>query len=163
MEAILKQILDHRFFEGFPAHLFEGIALCAQSVSFDADEPIYNESDDAEEFFLIQNGRVALELHAGHRGTLIIQTTAQGEVLGWSWIFAPYPRRYDARAVTPVTAIALQGECLRRQCDKEHHLGHELYRRFALAMLASLHATRMQLMDLYSRHQPLSGSSERRS
>lgn len=162
MEAIVKQILDHRFFEGFPQHLFEGIALCAQHVAFQGDTPIYSEGDDAEDFFLIHDGRVALELHAGHRGTLIIQTIGPDEVLGWSWIFAPYRRRFDARAVTPVEAIALQGECLRRQCDSNHQLGHELYRRFALAMLASLHATRMQLMDWYSRHQPLSGCATRR-
>ena len=159
---MLHQILEHRFFEGFPQQLFEGITLCAQSVSYAADALIYREGDGAEEFFLVQAGRVALELHAGHRGTLIIQTIGPGEVLGWSWLFAPYRRRFDARAVTALTAIAFQTECLLRQCDRNHHLGHELYRRFSLAMLASLQATRIQLLDLYGRGHNLPSDSTRR-
>lgn len=162
MDDTLNQIFEHRFFEGFPRQLFRGLTTCAQPVDYAVDARIYREGDAAEAFFLLQTGRVALELHAGHRGTLIVQTLGAGEVLGWSWLFAPYRRRFDARAVTSVTAIAFQTECLRRLCDRNHHLGYEFYRRFSLAMLASLQATRFQLLDLYGRGDHLPGGSARR-
>lgn len=131
--------------------MFEGLTVCSQNVTFRTDELIYREGDDAEAFFLIQSGRVALELHAGHHGPLIIQTIGRDEVLGWSWLFEPYRRRFDARAVTPVTAMALEAECLRRQSEQNHHLGYELYRRFSRAVVSSLQAARLQLLDVYSR------------
>lgn len=154
METVFQQIRQHPFFEGFPETLFDGLKLCAQEVTFSAADQIYSEGDDAEEFFLIQTGRVALELHAGHHGNLIIQTIGPGEVLGWSWLFAPFRRRFDARALTPVVALALEAECLRRQCEQDHHLGHELYRRFSEVVVTNLQAARIQLLDLYSRKPP---------
>jgi CRP/FNR family cyclic AMP-dependent transcriptional regulator len=163
METIFQQIREHPFLEGFPETLFEGLKLCAQQVRFSAEDQIYTEGDDAEEFFLIQTGQVALELHAGQHGTLIIQTIGPGEVLGWSWLFAPYRRRFDARAVTPVTALALEAECLRRQSEQNHHLGHELYRRFSMAVVTNLQAARIQLLDLYSRRPPLQRRSRDKS
>jgi len=163
MEPIFQQIRQHPFFEGFPETLFEGLRLCARNVAFAPEEQIYTEGDAAEEFFLIQTGRVALELHAGHHGTLIIQTIGSGEVLGWSWLFAPYCRRFDARAVTPVTALALEAECLRRQSEQNHHLGHELYRRFSQAVVTNLQSARIQLLDLYSLKPPLQQRSRDKS
>lgn len=163
MLTIFQQIREHPFFEGFPEALFKGLRLCAQKVEYAADEKIYRQSDEAEEFFLILTGRVALELHAGQHGFLIIQTIGPGEVLGWSWLFAPYRRRFDARAVTPVTALALEAECLRRQCEQNHHLGHEIYRRFSQAVVTNLQAARIQLLDLYSRKPPLQQRSRDKS
>src|SRR5438046_2229348 len=46
-------------------------------------------------------------------GPLTIDTMEEGEVLGWSWLVPPYRYFGDARAVTPVSATALDGDCLR--------------------------------------------------
>jgi CRP/FNR family cyclic AMP-dependent transcriptional regulator len=160
MQTIFEQIRQHPFFEGFPETLFEGLTLCVENVAFDADAPIYTEGD-AEGFYLIQSGIVSLELDAGHHGTLIIQTIGPGEALGWSWLFEPYRRQFNARAVTPVTALLLEAECLRRQSDQNHHLGHEIYRRFSRTVVSNLQAARIQLLDLYSRKPPPQRRSKR--
>jgi CRP-like cAMP-binding protein len=154
MQTILDQILEHPFFETFPPQLFEDVAICAETMVFDTDELIYRQGDEADAFYLIQNGRIALELPAGHQGILIIQTIGEGEMLGWSWIFPPYRRQFDARSLRSSRAIVLQAECLRRQCQSNHHLGHELYRRFSQAALTSLQAARFQLLDLYGHQRP---------
>ena len=126
MNTINDQIRRHPFFAGFPEELFQGLRLCANPVTYADGETIYRQGDHAEVFFLVQSGRIALELQAGHQGTVIIQTISAGQMLGWSWLFEPFRRQFDARAVTAVTALALQAECLRHQCDLNHHLGHEL-------------------------------------
>ncbi len=151
MGSIIREIRQHAFFEGFPEALFKELRTCADQVPYGVDEFIYRQGDPAEAFFLILQGRIALELYGGHHGAMIVQTVGEGEILGWSWLFPPYRRHFDARAVTPVAAISLQAYCMREQAEHNHHLGHELYKRFSRAVVTSLQAARIQLLDVYSR------------
>jgi hypothetical protein len=90
-----------------------------------------------------------VETFAPGRGPIIIQTLGEGEVLGWSWLIAPYRWRFDGRAVELTRAIALDGECLRGKCEEDHNFGYKLMKRFAHVMEQRLQATRLQLLDVY--------------
>jgi CRP/FNR family cyclic AMP-dependent transcriptional regulator len=46
-------------------------------------------------------------------------------------------------------AIALDGKCLREKCEKDHDLGYEIMKRFAVIIAERLEATRLQLLDIY--------------
>jgi CRP-like cAMP-binding protein len=151
MATIVQHIRRHPFFEGFPEALFATFRTCAESQTFASDQVLYKQGDAAESFFLIFEGRVAQELYCGHHGALIVQTVGPGEVLGWSWLFPPYRRLFDARTITAVEAIALQAGCLTALAEPDHPLGYELYKRLSRAMVASLQAARLQLLDIYSR------------
>jgi CRP/FNR family cyclic AMP-dependent transcriptional regulator len=70
-------------------------------------------------------------------------------VLGWSWLFPPYRWQFDARAVEPVRAFRLDGNCLRTKCEADHDLGYELVKRFLYQVHTRLERTRMQLLDIY--------------
>ena len=72
-----------------------------------------------------------------------------GEILGVSWIASPYVSEFDATAVESGSAIEVDAACLRGKCIDDPELGHELYRRFATMLKSRLHATRLQLLDLY--------------
>jgi len=50
--------------------------------------------------------------------------------------------RFDARAMEPVRAIALDGRCLRGRSEEDHDLGYELMKRCARVMEQRLQATR---------------------
>ena len=71
------------------------------------------------------------------------------DVLGWSWLIPPYRWRFDARAIDLTRAIALDGKCLRGKCDQDPRLGYELLKRVAAIMAERLHATRLQMLDVY--------------
>ena len=86
---------------------------------------------------------------APQRGAIAIDTVGEGDVLGWSWLIPPYHWHFDARAVEPTRAIALDGRCLRGKCDADHELGYELMKRFAQVIEQRLEATRWQLLDVY--------------
>jgi hypothetical protein len=88
-------------------------------------------------------------MFAPSRGPIILQTLGEGEVLGWSWLVAPYRWRFDGRAVELTRAIALDGECLRGKCEEDHDLGYELMKRVSLVMEKLVQATRLQLADVY--------------
>ena len=73
-------------------------------------------------------------------------------MLGWSWIIPPYHWHYDARAIEPTSAIALDAKCLRIKCEEDHDLGYELLKRFTNVITQRLEATRLQLLDVYGVH-----------
>jgi hypothetical protein len=79
-----------------------------------------------------------------------MEMAAEGEVLGWSWLVAPYRWHFDARAVGRVRAIAIDGKCLRAKCQKHHDLGYELLRRTVDMVGQRLEAEHFRLLDLYS-------------
>ena len=150
MKKTLDSILaEHPFPKGLSRAHLKFLAGCARNVRFEEGSFLLREGQGADHFFLIRRGRVSIEIYAPGRGAIPVQTVEAGEVLGWSWIVPPYRSRFDARAATTVSAIALDGRCLRAKCARDHELGYELLRRFAAVVSRRLEATRFQLLDLY--------------
>jgi hypothetical protein len=52
-------------------------------------------------------------------GAMTVLTVGAGEVLGWSWLVPPYRWNFDARALEPTRAIALDGKCLRTKAEQD--------------------------------------------
>jgi CRP-like cAMP-binding protein len=150
METLEHIIADHPFFADLDAQYTKILVGCASNVRFDAGVYIFKEGEEANEFFLIRRGRVALEIFAPQRKPAIIATLGEGEILGWSWLLPPYHWRFHARVVEPTRAIALDGKCLRAKCEENHDLGYELLKRFAKIIERRLEAARLQLMDVYA-------------
>ena len=125
------------------------VAGCGTNVAFAAEDVLFHERGQADTFYVLRQGRVALELHSPTRGPVTIETLDAGEVLGWSWLFPPYQWHFGARALTPVRATAFDGACPRRKCDEDPALGYELVTRFAQVILERLQWTRLRLLDVY--------------
>lgn len=149
MRTLETVLAEHPFFAGLEQRYLQIIVGCATNVVFEKGQIIFREGEEANRFYLIRQGRVALEVHAAGIGTLTIQTLDAGDILGWSWLVPPYRWHFDARAVELTRAIALDGECLRRKCEEDHDLGYELLKRFAEIITQRLQATRLQLLDVY--------------
>ncbi len=148
----LEAILDKQPFlaglEGRQRRLMVG---CARNRRFDTGAFLLREGAPADEFFLIREGRVALEIAPPDKAPIVIATLGPGDVIGASWLIPPYRWRLDARAVEPVHAIGLDAACLRGKCERDHDLGYELMKRFLPIFVERLHATRLQLLDVYGR------------
>jgi CRP-like cAMP-binding protein len=149
METLERILSEHPFFKGLEEPYLQLLVGCASNVRFNAGEVVFREGEEANRFYLIRQGKVAVEMFAPSRGPIILQTLGEGEVLGWSWLVAPYRWRFDGRAVELTRAIALDGECLRGKCEEDHNLGYELMKRVSLVMEKLVQATRLQLADVY--------------
>ncbi len=149
METIEDLLGSHRFFAGLDHDALQLIAGCAVNTHFPQGSYIFRQGEAADRFYVIRHGRVALEIHSPGRGPLVIDTMDEGEVLGWSWLIQPYRYYCDARAVTPVSATALDGACLRGKCEADTALGYQLLKRVTSVMHRRLESTRMRLLDLY--------------
>jgi CRP/FNR family transcriptional regulator, cyclic AMP receptor protein len=142
------------FFKGIGPEYLAVLAGCATNVTFEAGETLFREGEQAHQFFVIREGRVALDVFATGRGPVSIQTAGSGEVIGWSWLFPPHTWRFSARTLEPTRAIALDGTCLIGKCERDHSFAYELLKRFADVMSSRLDATRLQLLDVYASSAP---------
>lgn len=151
--ATLEELLhDHPLFAGAPAELMQLVAGCARNRIFHAGEYLFREGDPANEVFLIREGRVALEINAPGRVAVVIETLTAGEFAGASWLIPPYLWVFDARAIELTRTTGIDAACLRGKCDADHDLGYEMMKRFLPAVVKRLHATRLQILDVYGRH-----------
>jgi len=125
------------------------IAGCAREVTLKPGEVLFREGDVADTLYLIRAGTVAIEMFVPTRGTITIETVGAGDVVGWSWLFPPYRLRFDARALSAVTAGAVEASCLRARMAADPELGYDLLFHLAKVLAERLSATRMRLLDVY--------------
>ncbi|MBK9739751.1 MAG: cyclic nucleotide-binding domain-containing protein [Actinobacteria bacterium] len=149
MRTLAEYLPEHPFFAGLDPASMDVVLGCAQNVHFAAGEMLFQTGSPADTFYVIRQGRVALEAHDPRSGTMVVATLSEGEVAGWSWLVPPYRWMFDARAVSPVSAVALDGDCLRGKCDQDPALGYALMQRVAHVMYERLQDARIRLLDLY--------------
>jgi CRP-like cAMP-binding protein len=146
LEPLLR---GHRFFDGLDPAYLSLLAGCAANEVAPAGSLMFREGDPARTFYLIREGRLALEIAAPGRGALVVQTLTAGDVAGFSWLIEPHRWEFDGRAVDRVRAVRLDGTCLRGKCEDDPRLGYDLMCRFAALATSRLQATRLQVMDVY--------------
>jgi CRP/FNR family transcriptional regulator, cyclic AMP receptor protein len=146
MNSLRDKLVAYRFFSGMqPAHLTL-VAQNASEVKFKRDEMLFRESEPANRFFLLGKGKVALEVHDLVNGTVFIEELREGDVLGWSWLFPPFVWHFQARALEPTEAIALDGARLLIAAERDHDFGYELMKRVAQVVIHRLQAARHRLL-----------------
>ena len=150
METLERVIGEHPFFAELESYYTSLLAGCAANVRFHPGSYIFKEGEEANQFYLIRSGKVALELFPPQHKPIVIETLDDGDILGWSWLLPPYLWKFHAHAVQDTRAIALDGKCLRSKCEQNHDLGYEVMKRFAQIMERRLQATRLQLLDVYA-------------
>ncbi|UCD63024.1 MAG: cyclic nucleotide-binding domain-containing protein [Candidatus Zixiibacteriota bacterium] len=149
MQTLKPYLAEHPFLQGMAERHIELLVGCASNVRFDEGQYIFREGDEANEFYFIRHGKLALEVFRPHKGGIVVQTLKAGDVVGWSWLIPPYFRHFDCRAVELTRAIVLDGTCMREKCNEDYQLGYEIMKRFAHVMEDELLALRLQLLDIY--------------
>jgi CRP-like cAMP-binding protein len=111
---------------------------------------LFEEGADADSFYLIAQGKVALELASAGRSPMIIQTLGPGDLVGLSWLLPPHRWNWRARVVGESRLVVFDAVEVRRQCEENRDLAPDVYQVLAAEMADRLHSTRLRLLDLYS-------------
>ena len=146
IETLLK---EHPFFQDMRQEYIDSLAGCASNVRFKARETVFQQDEKANHFYILESGKIAIDLSTPGRGVLTIETLGEGQVLGWSWLFPPYEWQYGARAVEDTKAIAMDARCLRGKCETDPALGYDLMKRFSAIMARRMQRARLQVLDIY--------------
>ncbi len=148
MRSIAQSLPDHPFFAGLGPDTLELLAGCATNVRFRPGEFLFREGGPAEAFYVVRHGRVSLQMRTP-TADVVLDTAHDGDVIGWSWLIAPYRWTFDARATEDTTAVAFDGLCLRSKCEQDTALGYVLLQRVVQVMASRLQSARVRLLDLY--------------
>jgi CRP/FNR family cyclic AMP-dependent transcriptional regulator len=149
METLEAILAEHPFFKGLETRHLKPLAECGSRVRFKPGEFLCRQDQEARQFYLIYQGRVAVEIFSHRRGPVTIQTIGEDGVLGWLWFIKPYHWHFDARAMELTRAVALDVGCLLKACEGNHELGYELMKRYAHNLAVQFRVTKLQLMDMY--------------
>ncbi len=146
--SLAALIGEQELFKGLAPRYLNLLAEAAMLKEFAAGELIFREGDPANRFYLILDGEVALESTTRERGSVLLQTIGENDVLGWSWLFPPYYWHFDARAAAATKAIFFYGTWLRENCERDHDFGYEMLKRMSAVVIQRLQATRKKLAEL---------------
>ena len=156
-ETLVAVLQKHPFVGEFQPQHIEKLSALAKEVQFERDSVIFHEGDECHDFYLIIKGRVALEMEA-LRHTLRVQTLGAGDEFGWSAMLMGRGKHFQARALEPVTALAIDGTELLEACRRDNSLGFALMYRMLGVVSERLQATRLQLHDMHSPVARLAGN-----
>lgn len=144
-----RSLADHPLLSGLPDGTAELMAGCAEVATFDPGSLLLREGDQADTVYLIQSGRVAIEVQGPGQGRRVVETVGPGDVVGLSWIAPPFRWHFDARALDPVRAIGVHTAALRTAMRRDPAIGYPLLERLSSVVIGRLQTTRIRLLDLY--------------
>jgi CRP/FNR family transcriptional regulator, cyclic AMP receptor protein len=147
--TLLATLKKHPFVDDFQPEHVERLRGLAREVSFAADQVIFSEGDDTHEFYLIVEGRVALEMQEPDH-VLRVQTLSAGDELGWSSVLMGRGKYFQARALERTEALAMDGAQLLAACRADPTFGFAFMYRMLGVVSERLQATRLQLHDMHS-------------
>ncbi len=150
METLEPLLAEHPFVRGMSPSQIETVAGCASNVRFQTGQYLFKDGEEANQFYIIRKGRIAIEAASPTHDPILIHTYGDGEILGWSWLVPPYRWRFSGKALELTRVLMIDGKCLRGKCEKDHDLGYELLKRFADILAGRLDSARLQLIDMYA-------------
>jgi CRP/FNR family transcriptional regulator, cyclic AMP receptor protein len=139
-------IAAHPFVREMSEHHIHLLADCATRTDFDAGQVIFRQGESADRFYLLEQGKVAVESASKGAEPVTVDIIGPGDLLGWSWAFPPYVWHFDARALEPTKVIFVNGTLLREYCERDHTLGYELFKRISKVMMLRLQRARLCIL-----------------
>jgi len=146
IEVTTLALASHPFLRGMSHEHLEALAAAASDVRFPAGHRIFEEGEFAGKFWLIQSGRVALDMSVPGNGRVIVDRVGMGDLLGCSWLFPPYRWAFGAACATPLEAFEFDAGAIRAWCAADPVFGYELTRRLIPVVAGRLQATRGRLI-----------------
>lgn len=148
MEASLvrEHVRRQSLLGDLPSPVLEELVTVATPQTHETDTILFRYSDAARCFYLLTSGRVVMEVPAIQGPNLEIQEVGAGELMGWSWLIAPYKWSFQARVKETTEVIAFDGERIRARCEADHDFGYAILSRFTSLMSQRLEAARREVM-----------------
>lgn len=148
-QSLARSLHEHSLVKGLLDGHIEFLSGCTKNVRVAAGRFLFREGTAADELYLVRSGKIALEVHDGARGTVVLESIGADDALGWAALNPPYLWSVDARAVEPTLLFAINGTCLRQKLDADHSFGYAFTKRMMNEIHERLERVRLQALDVY--------------
>ncbi|MCP5420104.1 MAG: cyclic nucleotide-binding domain-containing protein [Gammaproteobacteria bacterium] len=145
-----EYLASQPFFSGLSLEFLAFLARCCRERKIEAGEVLFRQGDKAQHFFLIRDGSIAIEVPALTGPTLSVQTLGPSQILGWSWLIAPYRWSFQSRVEAPTVLLEFDGDAILTECEADPAFGYALCKRFAALMSERLEVARQRMMAQWS-------------
>ena len=81
VENLARVISEHPFCKGLKPDYLNLLTGCASNVLFDKGHHLFRKGGEANQFYLIREGKVSLEVFSPQHSSLIVETVEAGEAL----------------------------------------------------------------------------------
>ncbi|GGY24144.1 cyclic nucleotide-binding domain-containing protein [Streptomyces djakartensis] len=136
--------------QALPAEHRSRLLRFAREVSFPQGARLFEEGGRADRFWVVRTGGVDLEMRVPGQRAAVIETVRHNELVGWSWLFAPYVWHLGARTTSPVRAYEFDATTIRSVCQDDPALGASVARWVGGVLVHRLRSARTRLLDLYA-------------
>ena len=150
--TIKQSLKDCVLFSGLSDSELDTVSASAAEKQYEAGATIFATGDAADELYVIQEGRVAIQMtlpraggQAGRRITVDVVT--RNEIVGWSAIVEPYRYTFTAVCMQKTVAITINAEKLRWLLRDNPRIGYEVMKGLAKVIAAGLNDTRQVLIS----------------
>lgn len=149
-QAIEDFLSSHAFFSGMDKKYVGFLANSVAELQIGKGEVLFHQGERADKFYLMLQGKVAIQVPALVGPVLEIQVLGKDQILGWSWLISPYRWHFLARAVEDSTILEFDGSVILAHCEEDPRFGYELFKRFAGLMSERLDSARQKMMDQWN-------------
>ena len=154
IEVTATALAAHPFLHGMSRDHLAKLAEVGSDIAFPAGHRLFEDGGTASRFWLIQSGRVTLDLHVPGQGRTRIDTIGMGELVGWSWMYPPFRWAFGAVAAGPVEAFEFDARAVRARCGADPAFGYELTSRLAQVLAKRLQSARFRVITACSQMAP---------
>jgi CRP/FNR family transcriptional regulator len=124
----------------------ERIAAIAYREDYGPGDLVFIERAQASRLFILYRGRVQVHIQLRSvlelNGEVTIEEVEPGRVFGWSSLVKQRRFTASARALEPVTVIAIEADDLNDLFDRDAHLGFVVMKQLAEVIASRLRHTR---------------------
>jgi CRP-like cAMP-binding protein len=149
-QAIDDYLASHEFFAGLDDDHLRFLADSVNEIEVSKGEVLFKQGMTADKFYLLREGRVSIQVPALVGPILEIQSLGEDQILGWSWLIAPFRWHFQARAMQDSRVLEFDGSAILAHCQEDPRFGYELLKRFAALMSERLDAARQKMMDQFN-------------
>jgi CRP/FNR family cyclic AMP-dependent transcriptional regulator len=154
LEDICKNLSELGLFSKLPETMLRQLAQLAEPRSYGAGGLLFHEGAHGDELFVLQKGKVQLQMRVPGRGSIPILTLGPGQLAAWSAVLGTGEMTTSATALEDTAAFVLPVSKLKELWKQDHEFGYRFMEQLADALARRLVATRLQLLDLCSPDAP---------
>jgi CRP-like cAMP-binding protein len=124
------------------------LAACATTRSLRKGESLFDQNDEAHDFFVVATGRVAVRMTASGDGAIDVFDAGRYQLCGWSSLVAPHEYVAGATAVEDATVLVVPAAAAEDIFLLEPFAGYEVMKRLAGDISIRLRNVRTELLGL---------------
>ena len=155
MSSSVRHVLETRFLSSStPGRVAERLASLCTLETVDPGTCLFREGERHDQFAIVAEGQIDLEMHVPGRGDTRILSLGPGDLVGWSPLVGSGRMTATAIVTSKSQLLSANGLDVRAACEVDREFGFYVMEHLATALARRLVATRLQLLDLFA-GQPL--------